>query len=355
MKIAIDISQIVYGTGVSVYTKELVRALLKLDQENEYLLYAGSLRKSSDISEYVKGLEGKFTVKVLPLSPKISNVLWNHLRPFKLETLIGRFDVLHTSDWTEPLTTSAKVTTVHDLSPILFPEVTPVSVKNVHERKLNLVQADGDLVIVPSESIKNDLIRFGMNDSLITVIPEAVNPELLTSNKMDISTRFGIEGKYILMVGTAQRKNISRAVEAFEKLQIKGMSLVVVGQASAHVVNNVHYIGFVTTTELSNLYKQAQLLLYPSLYEGFGLPIFEAFALGCPVVTSGRGALKEAAGDAAVLVDPESIDSISKGIVKALKERSTLMKKGTTRVKDFSWNAVASATLAVYKKAYDSR
>lgn len=321
MKVAIDISQIVYGTGVSVYTQELISELSK-HRELDLVLYAGTLQRKQELAKY--------KAKIFPISPNLADLIWNKLHVLPIEHLIGKVDVIHTSDWAEPPSRIPKVTTVHDLSPILFPEETNPKIVQVHKRKLEWVKKESRAIIVPSESTKSDLISLGYERDKIHVIYEAL-PSNFKSAK---GQRPIIKGKYILSVGTAKRKNIDKIREAVGEYK-----LVVVGQG-----------GRVSDNDLRNLYANAECLVYASLYEGFGLPILESFASCCPVVTSNTSSMPEVAGDAAVLVNPESVESISKGVIKAIRNKNELVKKGLARVKMFSWEENAKRTIEVYKK-----
>lgn len=289
----------------------------------------------------------------LPLPPRVSDALWNYTKIIPLEVFTGHADVIHVSDWTEPFTRAPKVTTVHDLSPILYADVTHPRIKRVFNRKLALVKNSTDLIIVPSFSIEKDLIAYGISSDRLFVIPEAPNPELVSAPQSDIHKRFAIPGKYMLMVGTSGRKNIDRGIDAFLSLKLKDTKLVIVGEKSGKQSedNNILYTGFVSSAELSNLYREAELFLYPSLYEGFGLPILEAYALGCPVVTSNTGSMQEVGG-AAVLVNPFDTTDIAKGIKKALLQKKSLVAAGKAVAKNYSWEQTARQTLEVYKKAY---
>lgn len=357
MKIAIDISQIVYGTGVSVYTKELVRALLLTAPEHEYILYAGVLRRKKELENYLQTLHGSFRVVTLPIPPRVADYLWNRLRPFPIEVFLGQFDVLHTSDWTEPPTRKPKVTTIHDLSPVLYPNVTSERVRKVFEKKLALVKQENDLVIVPSKSIAEEVLELHIPSENVYTIPEAPNPSLLNAPSIDVRKRFGINGKYILAVGTAERKNLDRCIAAFQSLSDTEVSLVIVGEHKSNLPTspNVLYTGFVSTHELANLYREAEVFLYASLYEGFGLPILEAYAMGSPVVTSNVGSMQEIGGESSVLVNPYDTNDIAQGIRQAISRKSQLQKSGKAFVKNYTWEKTALETLKIYKKAYESR
>ena len=130
------------------------------------------------------------------------------------------------------------------------------------------------------------------------------------------------------------------------------LKLIVAGEDTAKkdYARGIRFVGRVNESELAILYSGAEALVYPSFYEGFGLPVIEAFSCGCPVVASKTSSIPEVAGDAAILVDPTSLDSVVKGIDKALENKNDLRKRGLERAKDFSWEKTAEETLKVYKE-----
>lgn len=356
MKIAIDISQLVYETGVSEYTKNLIEALLQVDHKNDYLLFGGSLRRTQDLRAKTRDLRGNFKTKFLPISPEVANLLWNKLHFLKIERLIGEVDVLHTSDWSEPPSDAYKVTTIHDLSPLLFPKQTHPKIVSVHKRKLYWVKKETQRVIVPSEASKADALSLGINESKIRVIPEAASSIFKRKGNREIELlkhKYNIKGDYLLAVGATWRKNTKRILEAFTKMKKENLVLVVIGRQLKTFESHegVIFTSHVRREELPIFYSGAKALVYPSLHEGFGLPILEAFACGAPVVTSNISSMKEVAGGAAALVEPTNIDSLVEGIEKVLSKREYYIQKGTERVKQFSWNRAARETLAVYQEA----
>ncbi len=351
MKVAIDVSQVVYGTGVSVYVRELTKALLSVDQENSYLIYGGSLRQQSSLRLFGQSLQGNFTTRFFPIPPTLADYVWNKLHTLPLERLLGRVDIVHTSDWSEPPVRKAKkVTTIHDVTPFRFPKETPDTVIEVHERKLAWVRKESAAIIVPSNVTKDDLVGLGFDKKKIHVVYEAVSDEFKKIKPLgltEVNKRFGLNGKFLLAVGTAKRKNNDRLIAAAKGLaQID--RLVIVGEGAS--TDSVLFTGRITDQELVSLYTHAQALAYVSLYEGFGLPILEAFAFGTPVVASNIGSMKEIAGDAAVLVDPTNIADIKKGIGTAITNRISLVMKGRKREKEFSWEKAARETIDIYKK-----
>ena len=357
MKIAIDISQVIYGTGVSRYTENLVKALLSIDKDNEYILFGGSLRRISNFQLPISNFRGNFKSKIFPIPPRLADVVWNRLHLFPIDYLIGKIDVFHSSDWTQPPSSAFKVTTVHDLSPIKFPKETPQVVVSAHTARLEWVKKEVDRIIVPSDSTKEDLVSLGFEGEKIRVISEAPSGNFKKQDEgkiADLKKKLNIHGKYLLGVGVSERKNTKRAVAAFERVRPgEDLTLVLVGRFQSWVegTRGVRALGHIDEETLITLYSGAQALVYPSLYEGFGLPILEAFACECPVVTSNVSSMPQVAGGFAVLDDPLDVNSIAEGIKGVLKDRKRLISKGLRRVKEFSWEKTARDTLRVYKEA----
>lgn len=358
MRIAIDISPIVYGTGVSVYTRELVKSLLSEDDMNEYVLLGMSLRRQSEIRSFMSQFSSGSVARVVkPIPPTLADVLFNTLRWPTAESLVGSCNVFHSSDWTQPRSKAFKVTTIHDMSPITHPEFTPKKVVDVHKRRLARVKAEVDRVIVPSLATQEEVVSFGVDASKVVVIPEAVSENFKKAGDGDIQKvkeKYGL-ANYILSVGTNPRKNTKRIIEAFTEVakSNKELKLVVVGNKNPDLSETpgVVYTGFISDEELVALYSGSMGLIYASIHEGFGLSILQAFACECPVVTSSLSSMPEVAGSAAIYVDPHNVESIVYGINKVIKEGRGYTTLGLERVKEFSWKKMAQDTLEVYKEA----
>lgn len=355
MKIGIDISQTIYETGVSWYTRHLVENLLKIDSKNEYVLFGGSLRRLSDLESFTKTLKGNFKEKLYHFPPTLADILWNRLHILSIERLIGDIDVFHSSDWSQPPSKAFKITTVHDLAPLKFPELFHPQVVGAHKRRLKLVKREVDRIIVPSNTTKQDLIAIDFREEKIKVVPEAPSAIFKKQNKSLINKlkkKYGVHGDYLLAVGVGPRKNTKRIIEAFEQVHSRDLKLIVIGRETDDFdqKRGIRFTGHVPREELPVFYSGAEALLYPSLYEGFGLPILEAMACGTPVVTSNISSMPEVVGKAAVLVDPDEVNSIVEGIKRALKDKNDLIKKGTAHIKQFSWQKTAKETLRVYEE-----
>lgn len=357
MKIGIDVSQVIYGTGVSNYTKNLVLGLLSQQTSNEYLLFGGSLRRGGEIRSIFP------SAKVYPFPPSAANLIWNKLHVLPIEKFLGPLDVLHTSDWSEPPVVHAKkVTTVHDLAPFLYPHLFPRdilrNIVSVHKAKLSWVKTESRLIIVPTEATKTDLVKLGFDIDRIRVIPEGVDNIFKPKSQTEVTAvkaKYHIHGKYILSVGIDPRKNNDRIIKAFEQASAgRDYKLVLVGNPKYVNISsnrNVRMLGYVDSGELASLYTGATALAYASLYEGFGLPILEAMACGCPVITSNISSMIEVAGGAALLSDPYDVDSIKAAMEQAMRGVKVLKEKGLKRVKLFTWDNCINETMKVYSEA----
>lgn len=365
MKIGIDISQIIHGTGVSFYTRNLVRGLAEVDKKNEYILFGGSLRQKKALQSFAKKtqeINKNFNSKIISLPPTLAEPLFNRCHCLPIEKFIGPIDVFHTSDWTEPPAKAAKVTTLHDLTFLKTGKEVHPRVLSVHRRRLNLVKEEADLIIAVSQATKRDAVKIlGVKPSQIKVIYEAAPAtvaKIKDKKKIErIKKEYGIKGDYLLVNAPWQpRKNFKRIIQAFKMLSDFNLSLIVIGYSEVGIPTKdkkIIFTGYVPQGErLNALYSGASCLVYPSLYEGFGLPILEAFICGCPVVTANVSSMPEVAGKAAVLVNPRSVKDIAQGIKEALEKKDTLVKAGLKRAKQFSWEKTAKETLKVYEKAY---
>ena len=367
MKIGIDISQIVYqGTGVAQYTQSLVSELLKQNIKDEYFLFGSSLRQKNRLSDFVSHLSGvhpKTIIAPFPLS--FLSLLWNRLHIGAIEQFIGPVDVFHSSDWTQPPTQHAKkVTTIHDLIVFRHPEFFPKTIIETQKKRLYWVARECDAIIVDSKATKKDCMTYlSIHENKIHVVPLGVSKQFRPRTKEAIESacqKYSIKGSYILSVGTLEpRKNLGRVISSFNKIKKNIPHRLVVAGNKGWNPNDIEEndkideIGYVDSADLPLLYAGASCFVYPSLYEGFGLPVLEALACGCPVVCSLRGSLSEIANGFVVEIDPMDEKSIDEGLLQALflseKKKEEFKQRGIKYAQTFSWQKTAKKTFDVYK------
>ena len=377
MKIGIDISQAVHGTGASNYILELVKNLAKIDKKNEYILFGASLRAISRFNKLKDDLKSNqnFQFKIVPIPPTILEILFNRFRFPNIEKFIGQVDVFHSSDWTQPKLKSKstkKVTTVHDLVAYLFPSSVHQKIISTQKRRLNLVKKEIDAIIVDSATTKEDVIKFlEINRQKISVIPLAASgifkPQEDTKIN-DVIAKYKIKKPYILSVGTQEpRKNIQKLLDVFGQIVSANpqFHLVLTGKygwgpdlpaakQGFHSPEKVIWTGYVPQEDLPVLYAGSRVFVYPSLYEGFGLPVLEAMACGTPVITSNNSSMAEIAKDAAILVDPRSEGQLTKAIELvlslSLENYQKMVRASLDRARQYSWTKTAKETLKVYEE-----
>ena len=270
--------------------------------------------------------------------------------PLGLPRRARGLDLLHCPTFRAPPRSSVPlVVTVHDLAVLRFPEAFNRWTRVYSSLAVPRAVRGADVLIAVSEFTKRELVELlGVPERKIRVIPNAAGEVFTPSGE-------AAEGEYVLSVGTLEpRKNLTRLAEAARRAKLE---LRIAGPRGWGKVEadgaGVRWLGEVPDSELAALYRGALCVAYPSLYEGFGLPVLEAMACGAPVVTSAGSAAEEIAGGAAVLVDPRDPASIAAGIEQALGRREELGRLGLERARHYSWDKVADQTLAVYQEAME--
>lgn len=370
MRIGID-ARMYNESGVGRYIRNLINKLIILDKKNEYFIFL--LKKDYDNLVY----RNNFT-KVLV------EVGWYSLNEqVKLPQVLGglNLDLIHFPHFNTPIFYKGKfAVTIHDLihqhfqmnrattlNPITY-NIKQFAYKKVFKNAIFKSQK----ILVPSNYVKNLLIKkWGIEENKIVVTYEAVDDKLLAiaSNLSQlkihkIMNKFNIEPPFIFYVGNAHpHKNVEGLIKAFLKLREKYYDLKLVLSGYDHYFwqrlrqENSHegiiYTGYVDDEQLVALYKNALCFVQPSFEEGFGIPLLEAMATGCPTVSSNAGSLQEIGGDGAIYFNPHDLidmeDKID-SVLKSGKLRVELIKKGKKRVKQFSWEKLVKQTLEVYLK-----
>lgn len=337
LRVGMDISQIAHLGGVSLYTQNLALQLSKVS-DLEMVYFYSSFRKP------YKNI-GLKNVKSFRFPPSMFELFFNKVRNISIEKFIGPVDIFHSSDWTQPPTKALKVTTYHDVVPLKYPQWSHPTIISVHKRRIKLVEKEVDHVIAVSNATKLDLMEVSnIPEEKITVIYEAPssNFKVQTEEKIRAFKRkYNLPDEFVLAIGgIGERRNLGRIKEACQ-----GYNLVIAGQT----------LPWLSLEELELLYNSAKVLVYTSLYEGFGLPILDAYLCGLPVVTSNISSMPEIAGEAAFLADPLSVNDIREKLKILFNQqdvRNKLVKKGFERVKEFSWEKCAKETAAVYQRLY---
>jgi glycosyltransferase involved in cell wall biosynthesis len=268
--------------------------------------------------------------------------------PHVLPHRAGAADVLHCPTYRGPVhTRTPLVVTVHDVAVFRYPEAFPRWTRSYSRLVVPRVLRAARKVLAVSEFTASELQAvLGIPSEKIAVTPNAVDAVFSPEGPR-------AEGDYVLAVGTLEpRKNLARTIEAAAKLDLE---LRVVGARGWGGVEarggHVRWLGEISDEELARQYRGALCVAYPSLYEGFGIPVLEAMASGAPVVTSAGGATEEVAGGAAVLVDPHDVQAIAEGIEAAIGRGDELRTRGLERARAYSWDETARLTVAAYREA----
>ncbi|OLC28768.1 MAG: hypothetical protein DMG17_14420 [Acidobacteria bacterium] len=372
MRIAIDIRKI-NEFGVGTYIWNLVRNLAGIDDRNDYLL-VGSQRNFHEL--------GPLPPNFKQLYQPEENGLWrdNISIPFDLHR--QRLDVVHIPHHEAPFFTPSKlVVTIHDCVHLLFPQEDSSNFGNYRSylRTKRVVHA-AQHVLAVSRSTKDDLINiFELPDSKISVVHNALDERFAFTHtpgeRKQVLERYQLKDPFVLYSGKIRpHKNVHRLIEAFVVLKnelgdsdrYKNLKLIIIGdELSKHqylrltvirsgAQQDVRFFGFVPYPILRVFYQSAQLFAFPSLYEGFGLPPLEAMANRAPVLASNTSSLPEVLEDAAVLVNPENVFDIARGMKLILSDdavRQRLIQKGLEQVAKFSWKLAAQKILERYQFA----
>jgi alpha-1,3-rhamnosyl/mannosyltransferase len=296
----------------------------------------------------VRALSARDDVELKPLSfggsgraASVARDTWWYYAGLPLEA--RGLDVLHCTTFRGPLRAPVPfAVTLHDLALVRQPELFPRWHRHSGRAGIGPVARAADRVLAVSEFTKREAVELlDVPAERVTVIGNAVEPVFSPEGP-------AAGGDYVLAVGTLEpRKNLRRAAEAAERA---GVELRVAGARGWGGVELPGWVGEVSDEELAALYRGARCLVFPSLYEGFGIPVLEAMACGTPVVTSAGGATAEVAGGAAVLVDPLDVDSIAAGIGEAADREDELRALGLERARAYSWEAVGDAVEAVWRE-----
>lgn len=288
---------------------------------------------------------------------------WQHLPWPRAESLAGEADVVHATTWAVPATRRPLVVTVHDVAFLHDSSHFTPRGNAFFRRALRQTADRAAAIVVPSQSTADDCVELGLPAERVTVVPHGSRIEPRTPQDVaELRARLELARDYVLWCGTIEpRKNVPTLLEAFARAacSLPGTDLVLVGPSGWGDVptipagldrDRVRLLGSLPRRDLETAYAGATAFCYPSLREGFGLPVLEAMQHGIPVVTSRGTACAEVTGDAALLVDATDADAVADALVRAVEDRDDLARRSLARASAFTWEAAAESTVEVYRR-----
>jgi glycosyltransferase involved in cell wall biosynthesis len=340
--------------GIGNYIRGSLGGLVEASSgQHEIVAFAPtSIVGPERIRAALAGLDVELRTIRLPFSHALRTG-WSMAGRPAAERLLGTFDVLHFSDWMyPPQRGGVRATTIHDLVPLRHPEWVTSRTRSMHTRKYRNTAATCDVVFVNSEYTGRDVTEtLGVPADRVHVGRPAPKEEFRAEGHAA-----DLGAPYILTVATLEpRKNLQALVDAHRLLGGDLLLAVAGGEGWGDQPElddaRIRRLGFVSDEELARLYRGAESAVYPSRFEGFGIPVLEAMACGCPVVVSAHPSLDEASGDAAVRADPDDPAALAAAIEDALGRRPELAAKGLAHASTFSWRAVGETFLRRYTEA----
>jgi glycosyltransferase involved in cell wall biosynthesis len=371
VRIAIDARKL-HDFGIGTYVRNLLKYLARIDSDTEYVL----LCKPQDAGTAAAAGPN---FRALVESARPYSVAEQFMVPARL--LANRVNLLHEPHYVlPPLVPCRAVVTIHDCIHLMFPQYLPNRMAYAYARaSLWAAARRAERILTVSDSSKADILRFcNVPAERIIVVPNAIDDRFAIPPAREavqrVRERYQLDGPFALYVGNIKpHKNLERLIDAFDLVRRNGferLELLIIGDqisrfprlrraVDKHKLHkHVRFLGFVRDDTLAALYRLATVFVFPSLYEGFGLPPLEAMASGTPVVVSNRSSLPEVVGDAAVLVDPYSAASIAEGIQRVLSDaslRQGLVERGLARAREFSWEASVRRIHEVYMEVASMR
>ncbi|MGF1588287.1 MAG: glycosyltransferase family 4 protein [Pleurocapsa sp.] len=360
------------ASGLGVVNENLISELM------QYSLKHGQGDREFDFTLYSNAdwLQKKYSDKIVPVDPDVSpdRGLSGHLkRILWYQTTLNRQLKQQNADlFFSPVAEGMlfpnvpQIVSVPDLIPLKYPELSP-KWKYYYRYVLPFILKQSQRIICISEHTKQDIIRnYGLDPQLIDVVYLGFDQNLFFPQPdPKILTKYGLD-KYLLYVGDMRfYKNLSRCLQAFDRLPCQDYQFVITGKkddffypeierqtAQLAAKDRIIFLDYVPTADLPGLYSQAKSLVFASLYEGFGLPVLEAMACGCPVITSSTTSLPEVGGDSVFYVNPDSVENIAQGMYQVLSNaelRNKLRHQGLKRSQLFSWNKTAENVRQIFR------
>jgi glycosyltransferase involved in cell wall biosynthesis len=364
MRVAIDARKL-HDFGIGTYIRNLLRHLARIDRDTEYIL----LCHETDLS--VPQQLGPNFRAVREPAPNYSILEQLHV---PLVLMRERPDVYHAPHYVLPPAVPCRsVVTIHDCIHLMFPQYLPNRAAHAYAKASMWSAAKrSDRILTVSAASKRDILHFfNVPPDKIVVVYNAIDERFGVAPRPEdvarVRERYQLDHGFVLYAGNIKpHKNLVRLIEAFDALWRDGfedLKLLIIGDEISKLPalrravhrhklhKHVRFLGFVPDETLAILYRLAAVFVFPSLYEGFGLPPLEAMASGTPVVTSNLSSMPEVAGDAAVLVDPYDVEAIKDGIKRVLTDpvlREDLVRKGLMRARHFSWERSVARTREIY-------
>jgi glycosyltransferase involved in cell wall biosynthesis len=362
-------------TGVGHYTLELARALALISPADEFELVSPAPFERAALAEIERANLPNLSTK----NPKASSIR-GHWWSIGLPLYLRRVgcDLFHGTNFDVPLWNPLgkkrrRVVTIHDLSALLHPQKHRSRLVRRARLRLPLVARVSDMIITPTESVKREVChRFNVKPGKVKAIPSAARRNFQPmpfAQTAEIRRRLGVEDNFLLFVGTLEpRKNLLTLLKAFEEIIANSAlrpQLVIAGGEGwlmddlfafirkSAVSERLHFTGYLSDEDLRALYSSCRIFIYPSVYEGFGLPPLEALACGAPVIAGRIPSLQETLGTAARLVEPLNVKALAREMIDLLEDenqRQTLGAAGPGHAGKFSWEKTARLTLGVYQK-----
>ena len=381
MKVSLELQPCLKNkSGIGVYTYEISKCLQKYSD----ITLCGDIFNFINRNNIEKDIDGlNFNKNIFSLFPYgVYRRVWNYV-PIRYNWLFNdESDIYHFFNFIVPPRIKGKViTTIHDMTYVLYPET--MDIRNLKRIKNDIQYSvnRADKIITVSESSKKDIIKFlSVDEAKIEVVYNGVeydkfNKSYSEDEKSKIRVKYTLPKNYILYMGTLEpRKNIESIIEAFSlfkkenTVSNQNIKLVIAGKKGwlfenifklvnkLSLKDDVIFTDYIDENDKSIIYNMASLFVFPSLYEGFGIPVLEAMASSVPVITSNVSSLPEVAGDAAILVEPKDIKSIAKYMDKVLADkelRNNLIKKGHEQAKKFTWESSTKKLVNIYRDLYN--
>jgi glycosyltransferase involved in cell wall biosynthesis len=340
-------------TGIGNYMLGMLGGIAEASEGRHELVFFAPTgpQNAQRVRSALDGIHGETKIVFFPPPSNLWRKFWSRLQRVPVERFVGPLDAFHLSDWMYPPQRGGlRTTTVHDLGPIHHPEWVDARTRALHVPKAFHAAKTCDLTFANSRYTADDVVRtLGVPKERVIVAypgiharygPNGPRPEHLTP--------------YLFTTATSEpRKNLRRLLDAFALVRARRpeLELLVAGEENPEPPDGVRFLGYVDAEDLPPLYRGAEAFVFPSLFEGFGIPVVEAMASGIPTVVSTHNSLDEASGDAAIRVEPLSPDEIASGIETALTEGRALVPRGLEHARRFTWRACGEAMLRGYESA----